>query len=208
MKEIFLIRHARQDIRVFNEDVPLSERGIRQAELLKKRFEGESFDKFYSSTLKRAVETADIINEDRHMTIERRPELNEIDYGDLTNEPLSVKNDKYKDFFSRLESRFDDIPFPGGENTRMAYERAEAVFKEIEMSRYKRILIITHGGLIRSLLCGLLDLPTNRRLVFSKHLENTSMTKLLYDEESSLYYLETLNDHQHLIGHKELFREL
>ena len=208
MKEIYLVRHGRQDIRAFNEDVPLSPVGIRQAELLRDRLREEKYDKFYSSTLLRAVETADILNENWHMDIERRSELGEIDYGDLTHEPLSVKTGKYRDFFTALGKREEDIPFPGGENSEMVWNRAKVVFDEIARGPYERILIVCHGGMIRASLCGLLSLPFSKRLVFSKRLENTSMTKLLYDEESGLYYLEVLNDHQHLIGHRELFREL
>lgn len=208
MKEIYLIRHGRQDIKAFNEDVPLSPRGIRQAELLRDRLKDEVFDALYSSTLKRALETAEILNENRHMHIEKREGLGEIDYGVLTSEPLSVKTGSYSAFFSELEKRKHDLPFPGGENSEMVWQRARPVFREMEESNAECILVVCHGGMIRASLCGLLGLPFSKRLVFSKHLENTSITKLLYDEEKKLYYLETLNDHQHLIGHKELFREL
>ncbi len=208
MKEIYLIRHARQNITAFNEDVPLSERGIRQAELLRDRLKDESFDKFYSSVLKRAVETADILNENLNMEIERRAELNEIDYGLLTSEPLSVKGGEYKPFFDELEKREKDIPFPGGENSEMAYRRMKRVFDEIARSNSSRILMVTHGGAMRAAICGLVGLPFSKRLSFSKHLENTSITRLLYDEGTKLYYLESLNDHMHLKGHPELFREL
>ncbi len=208
MKEIYLIRHGRQDIKAFNEDVPLSPTGIRQAELLRDRLRGEHYDAFYSSTLKRAVETADILNENWHMDIRRREGLGEIDYGVLTSEPLSVKSGSYSAFFSRLEKREEDIPFPGGENSEMVWLRARPVFREMEESPSSRILVVCHGGMIRASLCGLLDLPFSKRLVFSKHLENTSITKLLYDEEKKFYYLEFLNDHQHLMGYRELLRGL
>lgn len=207
MKEIYLIRHGRQDIKAFNEDVPLSDKGIKQALLLKERLKNETYDKIYSSTLKRAAETADILNENWNLDIERRKELREIDYGELTSLPLSAKTGEYKAFFSKLEKRESDLPFPGGENSQDVWKRAEVVFKEIEKSPYKRILIVCHGGMIRATLLGLLALPMTKRLIFSKHLENTSITKLLYDECDNLYYLETLNDHAHLFGHDELLRE-
>lgn len=207
MKEIYLIRHGRQDINAFNEDVPLSERGIKQALLLKERLKDESYDKIYSSTLKRAIETADIINENWHLDIERRKELGEIDYGELTSLPFSAKDGEYKAFFEKLEKRESDLPFPGGENSRDVWKRAEPVFREIEKSPERRILIVCHGGMIRATLLGLLSLPMSKRLIFSKHLENTSITKLLYDENNNLYYLETLNDHAHLWDHNELLRE-
>ncbi len=207
MKEIYLIRHARQNITAFNEDVPLSDTGLRQAELLKERLKDEKFDKLYSSVLIRAVQTSDILNENWNMPIERRAELNEIDYGLLTSEPLSVKEGKYKDFFDELDKRLSDLPFPGGENSEMVYNRMKRVFDEIAESSWERILIVTHGGAMRAAICGLLGLPFSKRLAFSKHLENTSITKLLYDEKKKLYYLEVLNDHRHLLGHQELFRE-
>lgn len=196
MKEIYLIRHGRQDIKAFNEDVPLSPAGIRQAELLRERLRDEHYDAFYSSTLKRAVETADILNENWHMDIRRREGLGEIDYGLLTSEPLSVKKGSYSTFFSRLEKREEDLPFPGGENSEMVWLRARPVFRKVEESPLIRILVVCHSDLP--------DLPFSKRLAFSKHLENTGVTKLLYDEETKLYYPEPLNDHQHLVGHREL----
>ncbi len=207
MKEIYLIRHGRQDIKAFNEDVPLSDKGRKQAYLLKEYLKDETADKLYSSTLQRALETAAIINENWHLDIEKREELKEIDYGELTSLPLSAKDGEYKTFFDELEKRESDLPFPGGEKSEEVWNRAKVVFREIEESPYEKIYIVCHGGMTRATLLGLLGLPFTKRLIFSKHLENTSITKLLYDEKSKLYYLETLNDHTHLKGHSELFRE-
>ena len=72
----------------------------------------------------------------------------------------------------------------------MSTRRARIVFDEIEKSPYENILIVCHGGLIRSVISGLLDLPFSARFAFSKYLENTSISSLLYDENSKLYYLE------------------
>ena len=60
---IYLIRHGRQNSPLCNVNVPLSDAGRRQAELLGERLKKESIDAVWSSDLIRARETADIINE-------------------------------------------------------------------------------------------------------------------------------------------------
>ena len=65
---IYLIRHARQSSSLCNVNVELSKEGIMQSELLAERLQKCNIKKVYSSDLIRAVETADII-EDNHKTI-------------------------------------------------------------------------------------------------------------------------------------------
>ena len=63
MKRIYLIRHGRQNSSLCNVDVPLAEEGKKQAELLGPRLAGYGIQKIYHSTLIRARETAQILNE-------------------------------------------------------------------------------------------------------------------------------------------------
>lgn len=207
MKRIYLIRHGKQNTNLFNADKELSDIGRKQAILLRDRLRTCTYDKIYSSTLLRAIETSNILNENWNMDIERRSELNEIDYGSLTGDLISSSNDTNKEFFDLLNSRIADTPFPAGENGEMAFTRAFPVFKEIEKSQYKSILVVCHGGLIRSIICGLLGIPFNKRLALSKYLENTSISELLYNEDSNLYYIERLNDYTHLLPFPELRRK-
>ena len=206
MKRILIVRHGVQDTSLFNADAPLSGKGRRQAELLRDSLCKEKFDLFYSSTLIRAVETADILNENWNMEIRRRPEINEMDWGDFTGRDIETARRENKDFFSRYAMRYEDLPYPGGECGEDAFRRARPVFREIEESSAESILMVAHGGLLRSVLAGLLGVPFRNKLVFSKYLENTSVTELLYDEARKLYYIERLNDHHHLDGHPELQR--
>ena len=63
---IYLIRHGRQNSPLCNVNVPLSDAGRRQAELLGERLKKESIDAVWSSDLIRACERADLISETRH----------------------------------------------------------------------------------------------------------------------------------------------
>ena len=207
MKRIYLVRHGNQDTDLFNVDAHLSKKGIAQAELLRDSLKEMKYDKFYSSKLKRAMETADILNQNWNLDIERRSELNEMDWGTLTGKEMESTKLKEKDFFTIYNSRIADYPYPNGENGEMAFERAKPIFDEIEESRYKSILIVCHGCLIRAILSGLLGVPFEKKLIFSKYLENTSITELLYDEKTGLYFLERLNDYTHLYNYPELQRQ-
>ena len=80
---IYLIRHGRQNSPLCNVNVPLSDAGKRQAELLGERLKKESIDAVWSSDLIRACETADIINEKLHAPRIIREGLREISFGDL-----------------------------------------------------------------------------------------------------------------------------
>ena len=71
---------------------------------------------------------------------------------------------------------------------------------------WKSIITVTHGGMIRSLIAGLLDLPFSSKLAFGESLENTSMTEFLYDTGTGLFSMETFNDYAHLFSHPELMR--
>jgi len=52
------------------------------------------------------------------------------------------------------------MPYPNGENGEAVWQRCK---KEIYplVGKYKRVAIICHGGTIRSIICGLLDIPND-----------------------------------------------
>ncbi|MGN0906512.1 MAG: histidine phosphatase family protein [Bullifex sp.] len=205
-KRLVFVRHGRQDSSRCNADVKLSPEGILQAELLEKRLQGSSFDIMYTSTLLRAMETGYIINRSLSLDVARRDGLNEIDWGDIVGLNSEERIQRYSAFMKERLLRTSDLPFPGGESGEDAYRRALPVIKEMINSPHENILIVSHGGMIRSLIAGLLGLPFKDKLAFGSSLENTSLTEFLYDSETGLFTLEVLNDHAHLMGHPELMR--
>ena len=205
-KRIILVRHGRQNSNKCNVDVPLAPEGVLQAELLAKRLKGESFDIMYTSTLIRAIQTGDIINQELGLDIVRRAGINEIDWGDIVGLDHKERFEKYSFFMHERSLRTSDLPFPGGESGEECFNRAYPVIKEMISSEYNSILVVTHGGLIRALICGLLGIPFKHKLDFGSSLENTSLTEFLYDSETELFSLERLNDYNHLEGHIELMR--
>ena len=96
--KLYLIRHGRQCSRLCNVDVDLSEEGYRQASLLGERLFREKIQAVYSSSLLRAVETAQAAN--LYWNVEHfvRPELGEISFGDMEGMSDEEIAAAYKDF--------------------------------------------------------------------------------------------------------------
>lgn len=231
---IYLIRHGRQNSTKCNVNVPLSEEGKLQSELLGERMKLYDVDALYSSELIRAVDTAKIAFKNRPDLLQDHklcPGLNEIDFGSLTGcEDSEVKRfykeyyeDQVNDFIEGRMQRgtaLDEVNeyvgeffvppsemwYPDGENGSMVMERVMPVINEIIESDKERVAVVTHGGVIRILLCTLFGGDFAKRLMFGTSLENCSITQLHFDENKHGFYLDRFNDYAHIENHPELLR--
>ena len=50
-------------------------------------------------------------------------------------------------------------------------------------------------------------MPMEKRLLFSKTMENTAITQIDYNTKMNRYYVERINDYAHLEGHDDLLRK-
>lgn len=208
MKEIFLIRHGRQNSGLCNVDVPLADTGREQAELLGRRLENYDLEKLYSSELIRARETAEIINRHLHLPYETLADIQEIDFGGLTGKTEEEIRAEYKTFREERSRHMSDMPYPdGGESGQDVVRRAMPVLMDVCGREEKRVGIVTHGGVIRSLCAAVLQTGQRHKLKFGIDLENTSLTELLYDEGREMFFLERFNDFAHIEGKPELLRQ-
>ena len=193
--EIWLIRHGECENRAehnYNEDMgiydpKLTEKGKGQAEKLAEVLRGTQFDAIYSSDLTRAVETADALACTCPAERIEREEFREIDIGDLEEKSW----EHYPDIYEKWKRHEEDIAFPGGECGSDVWTRVEKVLMEIVREDYKRVAIVTHGGVIMSTVCGILGLPQQKRFMLGHPIENCSVTRLLY--EDGKIYLKEMN---------------
>ncbi len=88
----------------------------------------------------------------------------------------------------------------------MVMERVMPVVKEWINSGYENIAVVTHGGLIRILLCTLFGGDFAKRLMFGKSLENCSITQINYDKDKNGFFLERFNDYAHIEAEPGLLR--
>ena len=159
--EIYFVRHGQTIWNVEKRfqglsDSPLTELGITQAKLLGKKLKDIKFDKFYSTSLKRANDTANYIKGNRKQEVEIFDDFVEISMGDMEGiqqeefkklYPEQVKNF----FFTQLE--YDPSSF-GGESFLEVRERvAKGLDKFIDLNKdYERVLVVSHGATLKTLL--------------------------------------------------------
>ena len=152
MKFIF-IRHGKDDDRYRGgwSDLDITDEGKKQAEELSKHLENNNLNikKIITSDLKRAVSTANIINEKLNLSIESDPNLREMNNGDLAGMLNDEALTKYPGlFFNTLDM---NEKYPNGESPIEFYNRIKDWFNETYNS-YKdqdgSIIIVTHAGVI------------------------------------------------------------
>ncbi len=88
-------------------DVKLSELGRKQAKELKEMIKDKKFDVVFSSDLKRALESAKLIFENK-LPIIPDPRLREINYGKYNGQPTKI--------IERMQEKMITQKFPGGES--------------------------------------------------------------------------------------------
>jgi broad specificity phosphatase PhoE len=196
---VTLIRHGETDANrepIFQGQLnnPLSVEGVRQAELLAARLSALEFNVLYSSDLLRAVQTAVILVKPHDMEVRTSSQLREINRGDWTG--ISYKECAKADPIGWQESRVNpDFRSPNGESFVDLHKRTVREIERIAaLHRGMRIVIVTHGGLIRAFLRHASGLPAHDMRPFDA--VNTSISR--FKLEDNQWTLQLFNDHAHL----------
>ena len=146
MTTILLARHGETDWNRENRwqgwaDPPLNDAGRAQARALAEQLQETPFDAVYSSDLRRAHETAEIVAAPHGVPVISDPGLREIDVGSwsgLTH--------------AEIEERFPGGERPDGETREQHLERVlQAAERIARANPNRRILLVTHGGTMRAL---------------------------------------------------------
>jgi 2,3-bisphosphoglycerate-dependent phosphoglycerate mutase len=173
-KNLFLIRHGQSTYNLENrftgwKDVDLTELGRSQAIEAGNILNGIIFDSCYTSDLKRAHHTLELIlNQMNHDPMIHRDEaLNERDYGDLIGQNKAEAAEKFGKEQVQIWRRSFDTPPPGGESLKMTAERTLPYYKDIihpEVLNRKNIAISAHGNSIRAIVMDIFNLTPNQIL--------------------------------------------
>ena len=151
---IYLIRHGKDDggYRGGWSDKPIIQEGENQVKKLACYLKGQqsklNIEKIISSDLKRAKQSAKIINEKLNLPIEYTKRLREMNNGKLAGMPNSDAEEKYPGlYYNTLEL---NERYPGGESPLEFYNRIVSDFEDIinENKKYNNIILVTHSGVI------------------------------------------------------------
>jgi len=186
---LVLVRHGESEWNRLNrftgwKDVDLSEEGVAEAHragaMLKA--EGHQLGSAFTSTLKRAHHTLDIILEElgegKFPTV-KAAALNERDYGDLVGISKDEARQRWGAEQVHLWQRSYDIAPPGGESLKDTAARVIPFFEKWivpELNKGKNVLVVAHGNSLRALVKYLdkvsdkdivgLNIPTGVPLVY------------------------------------------
>jgi len=198
MPKIFLIRHCATHLSSRNcycgvTDPELSADGIKQAKCLTARLKDERIETIYTSDLRRAYRTAEIIAGGR--PLRKMKDLREADFGvfeGLCREDIMRCHPKsYAEWISDPWH----IKAPNGESAYDLSVRIERAYRKIVSLGGGTKVIVSHGGPLRILLCMLLkrDPKTFREL--SVDLGSLSVVDRKKDAPAQVV---TMNDTAHL----------
>ncbi len=154
-EELVLARHgetewSRTGRHTGRTDVPLTDEGRLQAELLAISLSGRQFERVLTSPLSRAAETCRLAGfEDR---AEAREELPEWDYGEYEGLTTPEIRRERPDWFLWRDG------CPGGESAEDVGERVDRLLAELSRSRGS-VALFAHGHVLRVLAARWLGLP-------------------------------------------------
>ena len=201
---LVLVRHGQSEWNLKNlftgwRDVDLTELGRAEAktgaEKLKAR--GVKFDIAFTSALKRAQKTNDIILEtlgQSGLKTIRDQALNERDYGDLSGLNKDDARAKWGEEQVHIWRRSYDIQPPGGESLKDTGARVWPYYMHVmqpHVLRGETVLVAAHGNSLRALIMALegksgeeivkLELATGVPIVYELNADSTVKSKQILD---------------------------
>jgi len=129
-------------------DVPLSEFGRRQGEATASALATVGIQVIYSSPLRRAYETAEIIARRTGCEIRIDPRLMEIHAGIFQDRLRRELIEEFPEEFRRWTSGDPDFVIPGGESRRQLADRGAAAFRDIIRAGFDRVAVVSNGRLL------------------------------------------------------------
>lgn len=189
-RTLHLIRHAQHDRANLDGDAlegGLTPAGTQQAEATARRLQGLPVQALFSSDLRRAQQTAEVLAHSfPNLTLQLDPDLREC---------VPVVPPLLSDDFLNLEP---------GEVTRGHYQAERAFTRYFRRAggRDSHVLLVTHGNLLRYLVCRALDLPPERWTNFE--INNCGVTEILIEHDGRVQ-LVSHNDTGHLPPYLKTF---
>ena len=147
-----------------SQDIPLSDLGREQGTALAKRLRDTRFDHIYASDLSRAAETAELIVAQNHaVPIQYRAALQEVKMGPFEGLVVDEVMARYATEFQRRVQSDDpadfDFALPGMESRNTFNARASQAVQACAAAHPgERVLVVCHGGVIRSFFAAALGL--------------------------------------------------
>lgn len=166
-KEIYLLRHGDTGLGgryIGSTDVPLADGGKAQLRNTANFLQTVNLDSILMSPMKRCIDSVEILS--LTTVAEQVDKLKEIDFGSWEGKSFSEILEKEPDLINQWAKKPEAFVFPGGEGIQIFRERVSSFADQLYKMKKQSILIVSHGGVIRNLLCLLLNLEPENYLLF------------------------------------------
>jgi probable phosphoglycerate mutase len=164
------------------QDSALTEIGVEQARQLSERIKYRKFDVMVSSDLLRAKHTASILNKHLNLKIIENRSLRERSFGIMEGMTREEIRDTHREVYDAYMSRKSSYQIPNGESLIQFNNRViEAIENLAETFRGKKILIVSHGGVLDCVMRKIFNVKLDDERRFS--LYNTSVNTVAIEEK-------------------------
>lgn len=168
VKRLFLLRHGSTGMDgryVGASDLPLGGDGVADLAGTAAFLQRQEIDLALCSPMRRCRETFEHL--DLACPVEIVEDLREIDFGRWEGrsfEEICREDEKLVDKWAQAT---EDFTFPQGEAVAHFALRVKRVMETLQTTSARRPLLVTHGGVIRRLLCACLAIAPEKSLVFN-----------------------------------------
>jgi probable phosphoglycerate mutase len=210
MTTIYFVRHCEaegntQGVLQGHSDCDISGNSAKQLDLVGLRLRNEPFSAIYSSPLRRAMKTAQAINQYHNLAIQADSRLIEIDMGNWEGVSWEQISRDSPEMLKIWEETPGDFQAPGGESIRQVSDRIWGCVTDIARKNPgKTVCAVSHGCAIRTMLCRALGKPLSR-LNDIPWCDNTGVSAVEFDENGKPH-VTMMNDASHIPPELSVYR--
>lgn len=176
-------------------DISLNERGVRQGNLVAKRLANEKISAIYSSDLLRAQQTAEAIAGYHGLSVITKPEFREINFGIWEGLTYQEIMEDWSEILTAMYDKPGEFGPPQGESFQAVKQRVTYALQEcIKEHQEQNIVLVSHGGTMRVLLCAALAIGLDK--MWSMRQDSSAINIIEYVDNRAIVAL--VNDTWHV----------
>lgn len=158
-KDFYVFRHGETDLNKEGRwqgsgmDYELNETGLVQAQGLIDKLKNKGLEIIFSSPLKRAFQTAEVVGKVLNIPVTVKTDLRECFYGDAEGQFIADLQKQMPEIVNNWANpEYFDIRFPNGESKKEALDRVLAALIELTSEDFNTAGIAIHGGTMAAML--------------------------------------------------------
>jgi alpha-ribazole phosphatase len=187
IRDIYLLRHGDTGFSgryLGSTDVGLAKQGREQLKTVAETLAQIKFSRIFCSPMKRCLETLEEIKVTGELKILN--DLREVDFGrwELASFPEIEAN--YAKEISAWAGSPHNFTFPGGEAVAAFRMRVKTAAQRCIATPGERILVVTHGGMCRHLICYFLGISMDQYLLFDVQCGKITILRLFGDQGGTI----------------------